>query len=154
MNKGDFFTEVAKVVGKKNGKVLGLKVALAAIVAVLNFSTLVFAASAPNAAEWESTIAAAKREGKVVVIGPQGNETRDALVEGFQRKYPEIKVEHSGSAGTQTPPKLLAEQKAKRYSVDLLIQGTTTVINGLLSVKAIIPIKPFLVGPNTADTSV
>ncbi len=169
MNKGDLVTKVEKVAGKKKvaegainciltaakrkGKVLGFKIALAAI-AALNFSALAVAASAPNTVEWEKTVAAAKREGKVVVIGPQGTETRDALIEGFQRKYPEIKVEHSGSAGTQTPPKLLAEQKSERYLVDLLVQGTTTVINGLMPAKAVIPIKPFLVGPNTTDASV
>ncbi len=170
MNKGDLITEVATVVGKKKvaeeasnsvlavakkkGKVLGLKIALAAIISVLNFSTLAVAASAPIANEWEKTVAAAKHEGKVVVLGPQGNETRDALVEGFQRKYPEIKVEHSGITSASLPPKLLAEQKAKRYSVDLLVQGTGSVVSGLLSVKAITPIKPFMVGPNTADPSV
>ncbi len=66
-----------------------------------------------------------------MVVGPQGNETREALTLGFQKKYPEIKVEHSSAAGAQLPPKLLAEQKAERYSVDVLVQGTTTVINGL-----------------------
>ena len=105
-------------------------------------------------AEWAEVVAAAKREGKVVVIGPQGTETREALTEGFQRKYPEIQVEHSGAAGAQLPPKLLAEQKSERYSVDLLVQGTTTVITGLMMAKAVIPIQPFLVGPNTQDTSV
>ena len=78
-------------------------------------------------AEWAQIVEAAKREGTVVVVGPQGSETRDALTLGFQRKYPEIKVEHSGAPGAQLPPKLLAEQKSERYSVDLLVQGTTTV---------------------------
>jgi ABC-type Fe3+ transport system substrate-binding protein len=109
---------------------------------------------AGSTAEWSEVVAAAKREGKVVIVGPQGTETREALTKGFQRKYPEIQVEHSGSAGAQLPPKLLAEQKSERYSVDLLVQGTTTVITGLMSVKAVIPIQPFLVGPNTRDTSV
>ncbi len=125
------------------------------------FTSLVVAALAifslltsVQAAEWATVVAAAKREGKVVIIGPEGNETRNALVDGFQRKYPEIQVEHSGLPPAQMPPKLLAEQKAKLYSVDLLVQGSGPVINGLLSVKAIIPIKPFLVGPNIADASV
>ena len=104
--------------------------------------------------EWAQIVEAAKREGTVVVVGPQGSETRDALVKGFQRKYPEIKVEHSGSAGAQLPPKLLAEQKSERFTVDLLVQGTTTVINGLIPVKAVIPIHPYLAGPNTRDASV
>ena len=88
-------------------------------------------------AEWAEIVAAAKREGSVVVVGPQGNETREALTVGFQKKYPEIRVEHSSAAGAQLPPKLLAEQKAERYSVDVLVQGTTTGINGLMRVKAV-----------------
>ena len=102
-------------------------------------------------AEWAEIVAAAKREGSVVVVGPQGNETREALTVGFQKKYPEIRVEHSSAAGAQLPPKLLAEQKAERYSVDVLVQGTTTVINGLMPVKAVISIQPYLVGPNSRD---
>jgi iron(III) transport system substrate-binding protein len=102
-------------------------------------------------AEWAQIVEAAKREGAVVVVGPQGNETREALTLGFQRKYPEIRVEHSAAAGAQLPPKLLAEQKAKRYSVDVLVQGTTTVINGLLPARAVIPIQPYLVGPSSQD---
>lgn len=93
-------------------------------------------------AEWAQIVEAAKREGTVVVIGPQGTETRDALTLGFQRKYPEIKVEHSGSAGAQLPPRLLAEQKSERFAVDLLVQGTTTVINGLMPARAVIPLQP------------
>ena len=83
----------------------------------------------------------------------EGNETREALTLGFQKKYPEIKVEHSSAAGAQLPPKLLAEQKAERYSVDVLVQGTTTVINGLIPVKAVMPIQPYLVGPNSRDST-
>ncbi|HEY3302925.1 MAG TPA: extracellular solute-binding protein [Candidatus Binatia bacterium] len=120
---------------------------------VATLSIFSFATSAWQA-EWAEVVAAAKREGKVVVIGPQGTETREALTEGFQRKYPEIQVEHSGAAGAQLPPRLLAEQKSERYSVDLLVQGTTTVITGLMSVKAVIPIQPFLAGPNAQDASV
>jgi ABC-type Fe3+ transport system substrate-binding protein len=103
--------------------------------------------------EWNDIVETAKREGSVVVVGPQGNETREALTVGFQKKYPAIKVEHSSTAGAQLPPKLLAEQKAERYNVDLLVQGTTTVITGLMPVKAVIPIQPYLGGPNSRDSS-
>jgi ABC-type Fe3+ transport system substrate-binding protein len=125
------------------------------LISLVLLTLLVFSVVRPAwTAEWNDVVAAAKREGKVVIVGPQGTETREALTQGFQRKYPEIQVEHSGSAGAQLPPKLIAEQKSDRYSVDLLVQGTTTVITGLMSVKAVIPIQPFLVGPNTRDSSV
>jgi iron(III) transport system substrate-binding protein len=105
-------------------------------------------------AEWSEVVEAAKREGTVVIVGPQGHETRDALTLGFQKKFPEIRVDHSGAAGAQLPPRLIAEQKADRYTVDVLVQGTTTVINGLIPPKAIVPVQPYLVGPNTRDQSV
>jgi iron(III) transport system substrate-binding protein len=105
-------------------------------------------------AEWSEIVEAAKREGKIVLIGPQGTETREALIQGFQRKYPEIQVEHSGMGGGQIPPKILTEQKAGRYSTDLIITGTTTAINSLQPANAIVPIHPFIVGPNTRDPSI
>lgn len=122
-----------------------------AILAVIAFALLSFVRLGGAQSQWNEIVEAAKREGTVVVVGPQGNETREALTLGFQKKYPEIKVEHSSAAGAQLPPKLLAEQKAERYSVDVLVQGTTTVINGLIPVKAVIPIQPYLVGPNSRD---
>ena len=91
--------------------------------AVTAFVLLGFVRLGWEQSQWNETDEAAKREGSVVVVGPQGNETREALTLGFQKKYPEIKVEHSSAAGAQLPPKLLAEQKAERYSVDVLVQA-------------------------------
>jgi hypothetical protein len=59
-------------------------------------------------------------------------------------------VEHSSAAGAQLPPKLLAEQKAERYSVDVLVQGTTTGINGLMPVKAVFRSSPISSAPTAA----
>ncbi len=124
-----------------------------AMLAVIAFALLSFVRLGGAQSQWNEIVEAAKREGTVVVVGPQGNETREALTLGFQKKYPEIKVEHSSAAGAQLPPKLLAEQKAERYSVDVLVQGTTTVINGLMPVKAVIPVQPYLAGPNSRDSA-
>src|SRR4051794_34250059 len=53
------------------------------------------AAAAPS---WDSTVAAAKREGRLSIMGPQGNETRDALTLGFQQQYPDIQIDYQGIA--------------------------------------------------------
>ncbi len=164
---GDLVTGVAKVFGKKKdakeasdivseapkkkGKVSGFKVALAAILAVLNFSTLAAAASAPSAAEWEKTVAAAKKEGKVVIMGPSGADVRDAFTDGFQKKYPGIQVDYNGMAGAQVAPKLLAELSAGIYRTDLIIAGTVTAIESLIPANALVPIQPYLVGPESQD---
>ncbi len=98
-------------------------------------------------------MAAAKKEGVVSVIGPQGSKTRDALTLPFQKKYPDIRVELQSMSGSRIGPKLLAEQAAGRNSTDVLITGTTTALETLLPGKAIAPLKPVLVGPGTRDPS-
>jgi iron(III) transport system substrate-binding protein len=110
-------------------------------------------AKAQSSQSWEQILAAAKKEGVISIIGPQGSETRDALTQAFQKKYPDIRVELQSMAGNQIGPKLLNELAAGRNSTDLLITGTTTALEALLPAKALVAIKPWLSGPNTQDPS-
>jgi iron(III) transport system substrate-binding protein len=116
-------------------------------------------ASAPttqdaSAGDWSRVVDAARREGKVVLIGPQGSEAREALIEGFQRQYPQVEVDYSGMAGAMVAPKLLNELGADQYRTDLIIAGTSTGLDGLQPAGALVPVAPYLVGPNTRDRSV
>src|SRR6266705_3333041 len=110
-------------------------------------------ALAQSSQSWEQILAAAKKEGMVSVIGPQGSETRDALTLAFQKKYPDIRVELQGMAGNQIGPKLLNELAAGRNSTDVLITGTTTALETLLPAKALVAVKPWLSGPHSQDPS-
>jgi iron(III) transport system substrate-binding protein len=131
------------------------KLALASTigVGVLCFAPLAVAASAPKTSQWEKTVAAAKAEGKIVIMGPAGTDVRDALTNGFQKKYPAIQVDFNGMAGAQVAPKLLSELSASVYRTDLVIAGTITAIESLIPGKAVVPIQPFLVGPESQDLS-
>ena len=90
---------------------MGCKLALASTIGigVLCFAALAAAASAPKTSEWEQTVAAAKKEGQVVIMGPAGADVRDAFTQGFQKKYPGIQVDFNGMAGAQVAPKLLSD---------------------------------------------
>src|SRR4029434_7730094 len=77
-------------------------------VALLGFN------SASVAAEWESTLAAAKKEGKVSVITDVTATLRDALTLEFQKKYG-ITVELLGSSGREVAPRVAAERKAGQF---------------------------------------
>ena len=48
--------------------------------------------------EWERVLQAAKKEGKVAMIGPVGAERRDALTIAFEKKYG-ISVEYHADSG-------------------------------------------------------
>jgi iron(III) transport system substrate-binding protein len=124
------------------------------LLVALTLTLLVSArAAAQKAPSWEQIVAAGKKEGTVTVIGPQGSETRDALSQGFQKRYPEIKVELLSMSGNQIGPKLLNELAASRYTTDVVITGTTTALETLVPGKAVVPVRDHLVGPNTRDPS-
>jgi len=166
MNKWDLIIGIAKIVGKKKvaeeavncflgaakkkGKVLGLKVMLAAILAAFSFSSLAVAASAPSAAEWEKVLAAAKKEGTVSVIGPVGENRVDTLKGPFEKKYG-IKVEYTGDSGRSVLPKLTAERKAGKFLWDIAITGTTSTLKVLIPGGMLDPIEPALILPDVKD---
>ena len=49
--------------------------------------------------KWDSAVAQAKSEGKVVVMGPPGDRVREAITQGFSKAFPDITIEFSGGRG-------------------------------------------------------
>jgi iron(III) transport system substrate-binding protein len=120
---------------------------------VLCSAAFTTAASTSQDMEWEKTIAAARAEGQVIIIGPTGADLREAYTAGFQKKYPGIQVEYNGMAGARVGPKLINELTAGIYANDLIFAGTITAIESLIPANAVVPIQPFLVGPDNYDPS-
>ncbi len=111
------------------------------------------AAKPAASSAWNDVIAAAKKEGKVSVIGPQGTEMRDALTLGFQKAYPGVEVDLQSLPGDQTGPKVITPMAAGQRVVDLAITGSSTAIETLLPAGVIVPVVDWLVGPNVNDPS-
>jgi iron(III) transport system substrate-binding protein len=109
-------------------------------------------AADPVTLEWERIVAAAKQEGKVVVTGPQTADARDALTQGFERRYPEIQVEYAGAGAGELAPKILPERQAGRYLTDLIVNGNSGVLP-LIRANAVDPLPTWLKGPEARDTS-
>jgi iron(III) transport system substrate-binding protein len=130
---------------------LNCQLAAVAMILALAGADLALGAAASNTALWNKTVAAAKQEGRVVIMGPAGTDVRDAFTQGFQKKYPEIQVDFNGMAGAQVAPKLLNELSANVYRTDLVIAGTITAIESLIPASAVVPVQPFLAGPESQD---
>ena len=79
-------------------------------------------------ADWESTLAAAKKEGKVSVITDVTASMRDALTLDFEKKYG-IPVELFGTSGREVAPRVAAERKAGQFHWDIYIHGSTKRLN-------------------------
>jgi iron(III) transport system substrate-binding protein len=101
-------------------------------------------------ADWEKTLAAAKKEGQLVIYGSADYEM---LYAEFHKKYPEIKIIGAFGRGADVAKRLMAERRADKYLGDLYLNGMTTGYNVFYKAKALDPIPPLLVLPEVTDTS-
>src|SRR5262245_66154329 len=94
--------------------------------------------------EWESTIRAAKKDGKLVFHS--GNSVEPYFQE-FEKKFPEIKVTrlltHGGSAAHE---RLIAERRAGVYVADIVHLGAGSG-SLLAAAGALDPLGPYMVLP-------
>src|SRR5262245_38541271 len=64
--------------------------------------------------QWDQLVEAARREGRIAVIGPGGTDVHTVLTEPFQQKYG-IEVEFFGASGREIGPRIAAERAAGQY---------------------------------------
>ncbi|MBI2756836.1 MAG: extracellular solute-binding protein [Chloroflexi bacterium] len=95
-------------------------------------------------------MAAAKQEGKVVVVGTTQDRMRDALTSAFQQKYG-IAVEYTGPTSREKVPQIQAERQAGQFNWDVWVDGTTTALTALIPMKMLDPIEPVLMLPEVKD---
>jgi iron(III) transport system substrate-binding protein len=109
-------------------------------------------AATPAAASstWDTTVAAAKSEGKVTLIGPPGDDVTRVLTDEFQKQYG-INVEYSALPGSAVPAKVDTERSAGQYNWDILIAGTANTLEVLIPNGDLDPIDSALILPEVKD---
>lgn len=100
--------------------------------------------------DWERTVAAAKKEGELVISGPSGRNWREALMK-FQEAYPEITVKITPSAGRDFWPRLIKEREIGQYLWDLRVGGSDNNTHVLRRQGYFAPIRDLLVLPEVID---
>jgi ABC-type Fe3+ transport system substrate-binding protein len=100
--------------------------------------------------EWEKTVEAGKKEGKVVAGIPASAELRKSITESFRSRFPGIELELTTSRGPTNASKIAAEHAAGMRYFDLLISGTSTPFN-LLRAGILDPVEPLLILPEVKD---
>jgi iron(III) transport system substrate-binding protein len=121
-----------------------MKFRVAMMIAVFTVIAFFGSNSASIAAEWESTLAAAKKEGKVAVLTDVTATLRDALTLDFQKNFG-ITVELFGSSGREVAPRVAAERKAGQFLWDIYIHGSTTALEAMIPMGAFDPLEPALI---------
>ena len=108
------------------------------------------AASAAVPATWDDMLAAAKKEGTVVVAGPPDPDTRAKLPDLMKQQFG-ITVEYLGQNSSQIISRMQAERTAGQYTVDLMLAGADSVFNTMLPQNLLDPFKSSLIMPGAAD---
>jgi iron(III) transport system substrate-binding protein len=108
------------------------------------------AAQEPWQREWDQTVAAAKREGKVVVAGPSGSVMREVLRD-FETQYPEITLEYTGIIGRDFAPRVMAERQGGLKLWDVYIGGGNSLYQSLKPAGAVAELRPALILPEVTD---
>ena len=102
--------------------------------------------------EWQRTVEAAKKEGKVSVFLYQ-RESIEAAVRIFEKKFLDIQVVSTSTPAAETGPRLMAERRGGKFLWDVCLCGPTTPLAVLYPAKALDPIKPALLLPEVTDVT-
>lgn len=105
---------------------------------------------APWQMEWDRTLEAANKEGKLVAGIPASADLRKAIGDGFKNRFPGIELELTTSRGPTNASKIAAEHAGGVRYFDLLISGTSTPFS-LLNAAILEPVEPLFLLPEVKD---
>jgi iron(III) transport system substrate-binding protein len=124
---------------------------LALVVFCLVRSDMVFAqTSQTRPGDWEKTVEAGRKEGKVVASIPPSAELRKLMELTFPKRYG-IGVEFVPARGGNIIRRMVDEAKAGVHYFDVHIGGTESIITGLLPENVLEPVEPFFALPEVTD---
>jgi ABC-type Fe3+ transport system substrate-binding protein len=110
------------------------------------------AAQSKGEQEWNEILAAARKEGKVVVMGSPDPVMRNEVIPKFTARF-KISVEFVAGRSSEIVARLRNERAAGIYSIDVFLSGPDTTANTLYGEKMIDPLKPLLALPEVVDGS-
>lgn len=100
--------------------------------------------------DWDKIVAAAKTEGKVVVVGPPDAEVRRNLPKAFKDRFG-IDLEYTGGRGSTNAARIQNERAAGHFTTDVVIAGMATHAGVYHAEKLLVPLKPLLILPEVVD---
>ena len=100
--------------------------------------------------EWEKTVEAAKKEGKVVVSIPSSGELRRGIEKVFKQRFG-IDAELNTGSAASIVGKIRQESKSGAPYFDLHMGGGESMITGLLAEGVLAPLEPTLILKDTKD---
>jgi iron(III) transport system substrate-binding protein len=100
--------------------------------------------------DWEKTVEAAKKEGKVIVSIPAGTELRKGIEKNFQQRFG-IEAELNVGRAASIVGKIQQESKSGVAGFDVHMGGSESLVTGLLSQGILIPLQPAMMLKEVSD---
>ena len=104
-------------------------------------------------AKWGQTVAAAKKEGQLVLSIPSGSVWRAEIIR-FQEAYPEIKLDMTAFSGRDFWPRFTKERDLGQNLWDLRVGGTDHVAYQYKNGGQFEPIRDYLMLPDVVDNKI
>jgi ABC-type Fe3+ transport system substrate-binding protein len=133
----------------RDGAMSGRQFVLFCIVWLLAMHGRSFGADAGP--EWQRIVAAAKKEGKVVIGAPPGSDFRNEAQAALKKRF-DLESEFIQAPGPNLMSKIVAEKQAGAVSVDAFLIGPCTG-NSLLKADIFEPLAPAMILSEVRDQS-
>jgi iron(III) transport system substrate-binding protein len=101
-------------------------------------------------AEWDKTVAAANKEGEMVMVVSAGNAQRDFLAREWAKAFPEITLSMSTIPGPQLMPRFRLERESGKYLWDVVMTGSENAFR-MRDAHFADPVVPEFILPDVAD---
>src|SRR5438105_171505 len=107
-------------------------------------------AAAPAASNWDTLLATARSEAKVVVSGPPDPGASTQIPDAF-KQFSGIDLEYLAGNSSQLASRIQSERAAGQYTIDVSLSGADTVYGTFLANGWLDPLKPVLILPDVVD---
>ncbi|MGE5539498.1 MAG: ABC transporter substrate-binding protein [Gemmatimonas sp.] len=102
--------------------------------------------------EWDKTVAAANKEGALVISAPSGQIWREQLMT-FNKAYPNIKLELTPAASRDFWPRVIKEREAGQSLWDFRVGGPDNLVYQVKAMGYMTSVRDMLLLPEVLDDS-
>jgi len=103
--------------------------------------------------KWKKIVAAARKEGKIVMAATPIAASRKAITKQWAKDFPEIKMHYTGARASVIAAKIAAERRAGLFHWDVFFGYAGSVLRTLKAGEALDNLHPLMILPEVNDDS-
>ncbi len=100
--------------------------------------------------KWDSLLEGARKERSIVIYATLTSETRQAIAQSFKNRF-DIEAEFVSGTGAELANKMLNERRGGLYLADIILTGSSSLVNYMKKEKLLDPIDSQLLLPEVLN---